>query len=117
MVHREAVNEGFVLDPQDSVPFGPRPARRLELCERLVKQARARAAEHDVELVIEPARRVSELAMLWFQGGRSRVLRAVGGWDPGAGIVLQIAHAGHCGTRYELVLVAAVERASSRHAA
>lgn len=107
--------EGYVLDPKE--PATPRPARRTELRDRVVAEAGEVARAHELRLVVEPARRASDLAMLWFQGDRTDVLRAVGEWDPGSDVALQIAHAGPCAGRYELVLFAAVERHAEARAA
>lgn len=109
--------EGFVLDPQEPAVVSPRSPDRAELRDRVVHEASERARAHALRLVVEPSRRASDLVMLWFQGDRTDVLRAVGGWEPDEGVTLQIAHAGPCAGRYELVLFAAVERTSARRAA
>lgn len=109
--------EDFLLDPLDSPRPAPRASRRAELFERVLDAAAERAREHGIDVVAEPGRRASDLAMLWFQGDRSRVLHGVGGWDPGTGVLLQIAHGGHCAGRYELVVFAVVEATPDRRAA
>lgn len=83
----------------------------------MLRQAADRARRYDVELVVQGAGGSSQLAMFWFQGDRVRVLRAVGGWDPGAGIELQIAHAMRLRAHYELALYAVAGADAGRHAA
>jgi hypothetical protein len=96
----------FVVDPASRARPAPRPARRRELRAALVREARRRAERAGVDVLVQEARRASDLALLWFRGERTDVLRAVGGWQPGGGVVLQIAHAGTYGPRYELALYA-----------
>lgn len=96
----------FVLDPEQGMRAQPHAARRAELRDDVLRQASDRARRHAVELVARPVRRASDLAMLWFQGDRVRVLRAVGGWYPGTGIELHIAHASRASGRYELAVYA-----------
>ena len=106
-----------VLDPQDKHRARPHAARQAELRDGVLRQASDRARRHEVDLVARPTRRASDLAMLWFQGDRVRVLRAVGGWNPGPGIELHIAHASRCAGRYELALYAALRTDTSSRAA
>lgn len=109
--------EDFLLDPTEATGASRNPCRTSDLRERVLCEARERARSYDLRLVVEPAQRASDLVMLWFQGERSKVLAAVGAWEPEVGVVLQIAHAGQCAGRYELVLFAAAARVSDRRAA
>jgi hypothetical protein len=104
----------FVVDPAQVARPAPRPARRRELRQALTREARRRAARAGVDVVVQEARRASDLALLWFQGERTAVLRTVGGWQPGGGVVLQIAHAGGYGPRYELAVYAVAAGAAPR---
>ncbi len=100
----------YVFDLGDDVRPAPVPARRAELRERALREARTRAERYAIELVVEEPRRSSDLALLWFQGERTAVLRTVGGWEPSGGLELQIAHAGPQGPRYELALYVVARR-------
>ena len=108
---------GFELDAHDPRAGRPHPARRAELRELVLREAADRARRYDVELLVQDARDPSQLAMFWFQGDRVRVLRAVGGWEPGAGIDLQIAHAMRLRGHYELALYAIIGATAGRRAA
>lgn len=94
----------YVFDLGDDLRPAPRPARRAEMREQVLREARSRAERYAIELVVEEPRRSSDVALLWFQGERTAVLRTVGGWEPSSGLELQIAHAGPQGAKYELAL-------------
>lgn len=96
----------FVVDPAQDARPAPRPSRRRELHATLAREARRRGERAGVDVVVQEARRASDLALVWFRGERSEVLRTVGGWQPGGGIELQIAHAALNGARYELAVYA-----------
>lgn len=98
----------FIFDLDDDVRPAPKPVRRAELRERILDEARRRAERHAISVVCEEPRRDSDVAMLWFEGERTAVLRTVGGWEPDGGMQLQIAHAGPRGARYELALYVVV---------
>jgi hypothetical protein len=98
----------YVFDPAQDARPAPRPARRRELHTTLAREARRRAQRSGVDVIVQEARRASDLALVWFRGERTEVLRTVGGWQPGGGIELQIAHAAMNGSRYELAVYAVV---------
>lgn len=109
--------EEFIIDLDDDVRPAPKPVRRAELRERILGEARRRAERHAISVVCEEPRRDSDVAMLWFEGERTAVLRTVGGWEPDGGMQLQIAHAGPRGARYELALYVVVRHAARFSAA
>jgi hypothetical protein len=98
----------FVLDPTRHVRPVPRQGRVAELRAYVLREARERSEREGVELIVERARRSSDVALLWFEGDRRAVLRTVGGWDPDPAVELQIAHAGARSSHYELSLYVAV---------
>ena len=111
---RVAVTD-YVLDPseQDRPPLAPE--RAAELREQVLSEARQRSEREGVDLVFEPPRRASDVAILWFEGERRAVLRAVGGWTPHPDVEIHLAHARPRQARFELSLYVAARdgRASS----
>jgi hypothetical protein len=98
----------YILDPTRSDRPELHPDQVASLRERVVREARERSAREGVELVFEAPRRRSDVAILWFEGERRAVLRAVGGWDPHPDLELHLAHARPHASRFELSLYVAV---------
>lgn len=97
----------FVLDPNPDERTALRPRQVAALREQVLREARERSENEGVEVVFGRPRRASDVAILWFEGERRAVLRAVGGWDPHPAVQLQLAHARPYASRFELSLYVA----------
>lgn len=97
----------YVLDPTPNERPSLSPGKIAELRELVLREARERSEREGVQLVFERPRRASDIAILWFEGDRRSVLRAVGGWEPSADVELQLAHARPHGAHFELSLYVA----------
>lgn len=97
----------YLLDPNPDERPSLGPGRVAELREHVLREARKLSEWAGVELVFERPRRASDIALLWFEGDRTAVLRAVGGWEPSPDVELQLAHARPTGSRFELSLYVA----------
>mgnify|MGYP000436379204 CR=1 FL=1 len=102
----------YVLDPTRTDRPELRPDEVATLREQVLREARERSEREGVELIFERPRRRSDIAILWFEGERRAVLRAVGGWTPDAPVELQLAHARPHASQFELSLYVTVRGAS-----
>ncbi len=103
----------YILDPTSTDRPELHPDQVEALQQRVLREARARSEREGVNLVFEAPRRRSDVAILWFEGERRAVLRAVGGWDPHPGLELHLAHARPHAARFELSLYVAVRAVQS----
>ena len=103
----------YILDPTRTDRRELRPEQAASLRTHVLREARERSEREGVEIVVEAPRRRSDVAIVWFEGERRAVLRAVGRWDPHPDLEFHLAHARPRSARFELSLYVAV-RADER---
>jgi hypothetical protein len=104
----------YILDPTRTDRRELRPEQAASLRTLVLREARHRSEQEGVELIVEQPRRRSDVAILWFEGERRAVLRAVGGWDPHPDLELHLAHARPRAARFELSLYVTVRNGELR---